>query len=157
MSADKTFPDIDTFSNHLSQLHSQRLGRVDSLREGRPPRQALTKAERAEILRKAGGRCHICGGAIDGQAWDADHVFAHSAGGNHSVENYLPAHSLCNNYRWNYDTEEFQWIMKLGVWFRTHIEMKTPLGMDAGAKFVAHERRRAKRRRAAAPGQTQAV
>jgi hypothetical protein len=38
--------------------------------------------------------------------------------------------------------------MKLGVWFRTHIEMKTPLGMDAGAKFVAHERRRAKRRRA---------
>ena len=147
MIADQIFPDINAFSNHLRQLHSVRRSRVLSLRSVRLPRQGLTKAERMEILRKAGGRCHICGGAIDGQNWDADHVFPHSAGGNHASENYLPAHSLCNNYRWHYDTEEFQWIIKLGVWFRTHIEKQTPLGMAGGAQFVTHERRRGKRRR----------
>ena len=36
----------------------------------------------------------------------ADHVLAHSAGGGNRLEdNYLPAHALCNNYRWDYLSE----------------------------------------------------
>jgi 5-methylcytosine-specific restriction endonuclease McrA len=149
MSAEQPFPDVSGFAQHLRQLRSQRQAAVHCHRGARPSRQSLTKALRAVILSKAGGRCHICGGPIAGQDWEADHVFAHSAGGAHSADNFLPAHSLCNNYRWHYGTEEFQWILKLGVWLRTHIEKQTSLGIDVGAKFVAHDRRRAARRRPA--------
>jgi hypothetical protein len=69
-----------------------------------------------------------------------------STGGAHSVENYLPAHSICNNYRWHYDAEEFQWILKLGVWLRTQIETEKQIGRVIGQKFCEHERRRAGRR-----------
>ena len=101
------------------------------------------------MLRKTGGRCHICGGTINGNDWEADHVMAYSTGGTHSVDNYLPAHFICNNYRWHYDTEEFQWILKLGVWIRTQIERETPLGLAAGKKFCEHDQRRAGRRKPA--------
>jgi hypothetical protein len=87
-------------------------------------RQMLSAAERRQILAKTAGRCHICGGAIEG-AWHADHVLAHSGGGGHIADNYLPAHALCNNYRWDYSSEEFQYILKLGVWIRTQIERKS--------------------------------
>jgi hypothetical protein len=40
--------------------------------------------------------------------WQADHVLAHGRGGEASCENYLPAHKLCNTYRWDYLPEEFQ-------------------------------------------------
>lgn len=33
-----------------------------------------------------------------------------------SADNFLPAHSTCNNYRWDYLAEEFELILKLGVW-----------------------------------------
>ena len=110
------------------------------------PRGLLTKGQRQQILASTGGRCHICGGIIS-LKWQADHVLAHSSGGRHSLENYLPAHSLCNNYRWDYSTEEFQWILKLGVWARTQIERETPLGLQIRDRFFNYERNRLKRRR----------
>ena len=78
-------------------------------------RKVLSTEARRNVLSKTGKRCHICGGLIE-KRWQADHVLAHSGGGQHSVENYLPAHRLCNNYRWDYLPEEFQWILKIGVW-----------------------------------------
>src|SRR5262249_8001092 len=128
-------------------LREERRARVIAGRAHRAPRVVLAKASRGEVLRKTGGRCHICGGAIEGNDWQADHVIAHSTGGAHAVDNYLPAHAICNNYRWHYGTEEFQWILKLGVWIRTQIEKETELGISAGSKFCEHERRRAARRR----------
>ena len=105
---------------HLIKLRGDRReGKRNSVR---PPRGSLTAVERHQVLAKTAGRCHICGGKIKGKAWHADHVMAHSAGGVHDVDNYLPAHSLCNNYRWDYRPEEFQYILKLGVWTRTQIE-----------------------------------
>jgi 5-methylcytosine-specific restriction endonuclease McrA len=147
MPADRLFSDVGAFAAELRKLHAQRSGRVIAGRAGRIPRTALTQAERREVLAKTGRYCHICGGAISGKDWEADHVMAHSAGGTHSIDNYLPAHSLCNNYRWHYDTEEFQWILKLGVWARTQIEKETPIGKAVGEKFCNHDRRRAGRRK----------
>jgi hypothetical protein len=72
---------------------------------------------------------------------------ARSTGGEHSIDNYLAAHAICNNYRWHYNAEEFQWILKLGVWIRTQIENGTPIGREAGRRFCEYERRRAARRR----------
>ena len=147
MSADQVFSDVSALALELRELHAQRRGRVISSRSERARRAVLTKADRGKVLGKTGGRCHICGGTINANDWQADHILAHSTGGTHSVDNYLPAHSICNNYRWHYDAEEFQWILKLGVWLRTQIETGKPIGRAAGQNFCAHERQRAERRK----------
>jgi len=112
----------------------------------RPRAQRLSRSERDAILAKTGGKCHICGGDIAGP-WNADHVLAHSAGGEHAVGNYLPAHGVCNNYRWDYLADEFQLILKLGVWARTQIEKGTAVGRDVAEGFAKHESRRIARRK----------
>lgn len=79
--------------------------------------------------------------------WQADHVLAFSAGGADSADNYLPGPSLCNNYGWDYLPEEFQEILRLGVWLRTQIETQTSIGSQAGVAFVRSEELRLSRRR----------
>ena len=102
------------------------------------------------MLRKTGGRCHICGGRIRrGSQWSADHILAHAHGGKHDVSNYLPAHGSCNSYRRALGAEEFQWVLKLGVWLRSQIAGKRPDAMALAERFVSHEKRRDKRRVAA--------
>ena len=129
---------------HLIDLRRQRgRGKRNSVRQ---PRISLTAAERLQVLAKTAGRCHICGGKIEDERWQADHVIAHSAGATHQVDNYLPAHSTCNNYRWDYLPEEFQYILKLGVWARTQIERGTTVGNDVASTFAGYEARRVKRR-----------
>ena len=137
---------VDEFVQLLRSLRKARQQRKTALRAERLRRQTLSAHERAEIFRKTDGRCHICGGAIDG-AWQADHALAHSGGGEHRADNYLPAHVLCNNYRWDYSPKEFLHILKLGVWLRTQIERATPVGRLAAERYVAHEKVREGRRR----------
>lgn len=110
------------------------------------PRRALTAKQRNTVLRKTGGRCHVCGGKV-GRKWHADHVASHALGGEHAEDNYLAAHELCNNYRWHYLPEEFQIIMKLGVWARTQVEQGTPVGTEIANRFVSYEQAREGRRR----------
>lgn len=53
------------------------------------------------------GRCHICGGNVEGERWEADQVFVHSAGGAHAAA--LSAHTQpLYHYQWDYSAEEFQ-------------------------------------------------
>jgi 5-methylcytosine-specific restriction endonuclease McrA len=128
----------------LIDLRSKRgHGKRHSIRRARA---SLTAAERRQVLGKTSGRCHICGGKVEDEKWQADHVMAHSAGGTHDVDNYLPAHATCNNYRWDYLPEEFQFILKLGVWVRTQIERGTTVGNSVASAFAGHEARRVKRR-----------
>ena len=142
------FEDAIEFAAHLRALHEERRNGKLKARSQKNKRQSLTSVERQAVLIKTGKRCHICGGAIEMNApWDADHIFAHAQGGMHSVDNYLPAHSICNNYRWFYGAEEFQWILKLGVWLRTQIEKENKLGIEMAQKFVRHEGRRDSRRK----------
>jgi hypothetical protein len=109
-------------------------------------RQRLSAIERAAVLSKTGGNCHICGGKIFG-LWHADHVLAHSAGGGHAANNYLAAHSTCNSYRWDYIAEEFELIVKLGVWARTQIEHGTGVGAEIEELFSRHEKKRVGRQK----------
>jgi 5-methylcytosine-specific restriction endonuclease McrA len=141
----------ENFAAHLRQLRLERRERKETTRSSRRARQPLSAAERANILAKTAGRCHICGGPINELTWHADHVLAHSAGGAHSANNYLPAHALCNNYRWDYSAEEFQHILKLGVWMWTQIERRTTFGREAAARFLAYERARRARRASGTP------
>lgn len=134
------------FATYLRELRLRRRALKKSLKATRPDRQALSRQQRQLILAKTNGRCHICGGVVT-EPWQADHVLAHSGGGVHVVDNYLPAHAICNNYRWDYTAEEFQEILKLGVWMRLQIEHRTPLGVVAAVQYLAHDTRRAARRK----------
>jgi 5-methylcytosine-specific restriction endonuclease McrA len=134
------------FSIYLKKLRARRKKLKASSKLTARSRKPLSPEERETVLQKTGSKCHVCGGLIDGY-WEADHVLAHSSGGDHSVENYLPAHRTCNNYRWDYLPEEFQEILRLGVWLRTQIEKETALGKTAGDLFARYEKSRVTRRR----------
>ena len=129
---------------------SRRCGQIKDAKR-RACLRHLTATERTEILRKTGAKCHICGGDIRGP-WNADHVMAHSAGGKNSTDNYLPAHSTCNNYRWDYLTEELELILKLGVWVRTQVEKGTIVGRGIEQRFSAYEVTRISRRKSVKKG-----
>ena len=138
----RLFESPEQFAAHLRTLREKRRERKITVRATGIKRRSLGRSQRDAVLAKTGSRCHICGGMIEGHEWSADHVFAHSQGGQHVLDNYLPAHNLCNNYRWFYGAEEFQWILKLGVWLRTLIETEQPLSMTVSNLFVKYERRR---------------
>ena len=144
----KTILALQNASRFAARLKRLRELRRQGQTAGVTRRQALTKVQRDLILNKTGGRCHICGGKIKkDDNWQADHVLAHSHGGKHSVENYLAAHFICNNYRWHYGAEEFQWILKLGVWMRTLIEKRDSLAMALAERFVKYEQYRITRQK----------
>lgn len=137
-------PDETLLIETLRDLRAQRRQRL----EPRRPRLRLSPDQRTAIAAKTDGRCHICGGLLDA-TWHADHVRSHSAGGTHAVENYLAAHATCNNYRWDYLPEEFQWTLKIGVWARLVMEKQDGLGEAMTRAFAQHEKTRARRRRKA--------
>jgi 5-methylcytosine-specific restriction endonuclease McrA len=140
--ATRVFETPEQFAAHLRALREKRREQKITVRATGVKRRSLKPIQRDTVLAKTGSRCHICGGKIEGMEWSADHVFAHSQGGQHVLDNYLPAHSLCNNYRWFYGAEEFQWILKLGVWLRTLLEREKPLSMTLSNHFLKYERRR---------------
>jgi hypothetical protein len=112
------------------------------------PRRALSPEERTTILRKTGGRCHICGGTIDPECyWEADHVLRHCVGGGGELENYLATHGLCNTYRWDHLPKEVQWILKIGVWARKQMESDSDLGKLILNGFFKYETGRESRKR----------
>lgn len=135
----------------INELHIRRREIKASSKKVAKPRVALTKAQRAQVLAKTDRRCHICGGTITEANWHADHVFPRSSGGTHTVDNYLPAHAVCNNYRWDYTPEEYQLILKLGVWLKGEILQKTSIGNAAAEKFVRKQKSVFNRRRLASP------
>lgn len=134
------------YSFFLASLHRRREDGKTLEKQKGTKRQSLSIDERAQILTKTDSRCHICGGEID-DGWDADHVLSHSKGGEHSIDNYLPAHKVCNNYRWDYLAEEIQEILKLGIWTRTQIERETAIGTQVADKFVQYEIQKRNRRK----------
>ncbi len=139
--------DSPQYCAYLADLRREREDTKDKHKTEGRTRLRLTAADRKHIFLKTDGRCHICGGLIENN-WDADHVLSYSKGGEHSVDNYLPAHKTCNNYRWDYLPTEFQEIMKLGVWLRTQIEKQTEIGKNAAEEFVKYEKKRLARRKA---------
>ena len=146
MQARSLFENADEFASHLGALRKKRRRRELEVRSQRRKRQSLTPSERRAVLNKTGGRCHICGGEVE-REWSADHVLAHARGGSHGTDNYLPAHPICNQYRWFFGPEEFQWILKLGVWFRTQIQRKKSNALRLAEGFLLHEARRERRRK----------
>jgi hypothetical protein len=133
-------------AKYLKELRSRRREQKAQVKKIGIARKRLSSGDRRHVYEKSVGRRHICGGCItDDETWQADHVQAFSSGAEHAIENFLPAHRLCNNYRWDYTAAEFQMILKIGVWARTQIERQTAIGKTMGLAFTKVEARRLRR------------
>lgn len=136
----------DLFAEYLKALYLRRRKGKSKNNVVKVRRRSLSGFERKEVLRKTGDKCHICGGLVEDK-WEADHILSFSSGGKHTIDNYLPAHRLCNSYRWDYLPEEFQEILRLGVWLRTQIQNKSMIGRQAAEKYISYENNRITRRK----------
>lgn len=54
---------------------------------------------RAVVLSRTGGRCYLCGAALDAAAFDVDHLRPHADGGGGALANLAPACQACNRRR----------------------------------------------------------
>lgn len=135
----------EDLANRFRQL---RKDRYEQNRLNSRQRRARS-GDRSVILNKTGSRCHICGGEITrGSSWEADHVFPAAAGGASEIGNFLAAHGLCNTAKWDHHGEEFQWILKIGVWAKRQMEGKADPGPKMLQLFWKHEQSRVKRQKA---------
>jgi hypothetical protein len=140
---------LDDLLLRLRYLHRKRAAQHKKSRAENRRRKNPRGKAREDVLKTTGSQCHVCGALIDvEQPWQADHVLAHSGGGPDSTQNFLPAHRLCNNYRWDYGSEEFQWILKMGVWARTLMKNSSPgkgLGRRMAESFFNYDHKRQER------------
>jgi 5-methylcytosine-specific restriction endonuclease McrA len=90
-------------------------------------RSGLTARQRAVVLAKTAGTCHVCGGP-SGTNWQADHVIPHERGGTDTLENYLPICRECNRLRWSYGPEVVRMILRFGILAKHEIRHDTKLG-----------------------------
>ena len=133
----------EKFISHLNQLKACRA----AAKKKTPRKYTLSPSDKKAILQKTNSKCHICGGAVTLNQFEADHVEVHSSSNNNRIDNFLPACRTCNNYRWFYDPEELKWILKLGVWINSEIRKSTSFGKLAADKFILQEIRRENRRK----------
>jgi hypothetical protein len=137
-------PSPELLAQRLRDLRPKR--RQSHAQQAKAARRHLSAEDRATVLRKTAGLCHLCGGEVV-RRWQADHVLAHAGGGKHDIDNYLAAHALCNKYRRHYSPEEFQWVLKIGVWARARMEKNSTLGEQMLRQFFEYDRKREGRRR----------
>ncbi len=68
-------PTAEALADRRKELDDARWSMERSTRGlGRRRRPTLSRYDRERILTKSGRRCHICGGEIEGNDWQADHV-----------------------------------------------------------------------------------
>jgi 5-methylcytosine-specific restriction endonuclease McrA len=108
-------------------------------------RRGLTRRQRAYVLAKTAGTCHVCGGEA-GKGWQADHVIPHQHGGAHSLDNYLPICKECNRLRWSYRPEVLRLMLRFGVYIKHEIRHDTKLGRRLIKLATTRLRRSGKRR-----------
>jgi 5-methylcytosine-specific restriction endonuclease McrA len=152
----------EELTEHLKDLHEARR-KVQAKRKEKEQerRRPLSDDERAKVLDKTGGHCHLCGGDITQSSggelteerelvpdFVVDHIVPFASGGIDSIDNFLAAHGLCNGCRWFYSPEEFQWILRMGIWARKQMEdVKTEIGRKMREPFLANEEAVRKRRK----------
>jgi len=154
----------DALTERLRKLHNNRRTEQErhKLEEKEQERRRhLSSDERKQVLGKTGGHCHLCGGDMnqtsEGELEEevevlphfvVDHIVPVASGGQDSLNNLLAAHGLCNGCRWFYSPEEFQWILRMGVWARKQMEdARTEIGKQMRKPFRENEEEVRERRK----------
>ena len=110
-----------------------------------------------KIWNKTKGHCHFCGdpivfekrgwkpGGLKGY-WEVDHVIQLDKGGKNSVENCLPACTMCNRLRWSRRGIRLRKLIFLGLIVQAEIKRGTELGKHI-AELKKKRKAQTKRRR----------
>ncbi len=130
-------------ASHFAEIKAIRVSKKQKVKR----KYILSKKDKILILEKTNYKCHVCGGSVSLDAFEADHVEVHSSSANNKIDNFLPACRTCNNYRWFYEPDEIKWILKLGVWLKTQITNGSITGKLVAEKFIQHEIKRVDRRK----------
>jgi 5-methylcytosine-specific restriction endonuclease McrA len=109
------------------------------------------------IFEKTNGHCHFCGDPIafehrgwsrlpDGH-WEVDHVAQRGKGGGASVENCLPACTMCNRLRWSRTGNDLRELLLMGLVALDEVRKGSELGRQLLVRRDHRlERNRARRR-----------
>ncbi len=99
----------------------------------------MTENQLRKIFNKTKGHCHFCGdrvqfekrgwraGALKGY-WEVDHIIQLDKGGKDSVENCLPACTMCNRLRWSRRGFKLRKLIFLGLIALDEMKKDTELG-----------------------------
>lgn len=68
----------------------------------------ISGSDRYEVLKRAGGRCELCGVSLDERRLDVDHIIPRSLGGGDDPSNLQALCWLCNTNKGARDTTDFR-------------------------------------------------
>ena len=99
-------PSPDELAKRLQSLHKERSELQQKRKQEKQKRRhSLNAGERGKVLEKTGSHCHLCGGQVgeitegeleEERKFVVDHIVPWASGGDDSLDNFLPAHGLCN-------------------------------------------------------------
>jgi 5-methylcytosine-specific restriction protein A len=99
-------------------------------------RKSFTDKQRATLFIEHGGRCHLCGGAIQaGQTWDVDHVIPLAQGGSNDPSNLRPAHEKCHRGVGSKTSDDVKAISRADRLAKKHFGIKQKKGRIPSRPF----------------------
>lgn len=103
-------------SDGTRNISAYRLDPDAAMSEGRNGRQAVSKAMRDELLKRAGGRCAQCGGRFADRSLQVDHLIPYEIGGESetsSVSDFQMLCGSCNRSKsWTCEKDCPNWTIK---------------------------------------------
>ena len=91
------------------------------------------------IFQRTQGHCHFCGDPLDFEKrgwregdltgyWEIDHIIQRAKDGAPSIDNCLPACTMCNRLRWHRRGQEVRELLQLGLIARDEVAKGSELG-----------------------------
>jgi 5-methylcytosine-specific restriction endonuclease McrA len=92
-----------------------------------------------QIFQRTQGHCHFCGDPVDFEKrgwhegdltgyWEIDHIIQRAKDGAPSIDNCLPACTMCNRLRWHRRGQEVRELLQLGLIARDEVAKGSELG-----------------------------
>lgn len=76
-------------------------------------RKAIPVSIRYEVLKRASGRCELCGISKEERVLDVDHIVPHRSGGKSDITNYQALCYKCNTNKRDTDATDFRGLEKM--------------------------------------------
>ena len=120
----------------------------------------MNKSQLLLIFQKTQGHCHFCGDPLEFEKrgwcegdltgyWEIDHNASRAKEGAPSIDNCLPACTMCNRLRWHRSGQEVRDLLQLGLIARDEVEKNSALGQALLTKKEQRLAKNARRRRKA--------
>lgn len=97
---------IDLCNERLHEFLKRRGDKIFAHR--RKNRQPVPGSVRYEVLKRAKGRCELCGISMEEKALEVDHIVPKNNGGKDSIDNYQALCYTCNSNKRDTDNTDFR-------------------------------------------------